>query len=65
VLSFLAGLALVRYIQVPPAIVYRYPTPENAGKIVYRDLNGACFVYDSKEVNCDANEGRLSSMPLQ
>lgn len=46
-------------------IVYKYPNMENAGKVVYQDSNGTCFVYKTTEVNCDKNEDRITTYPLQ
>ena len=42
----------------------KYPTPETVDKLVYKDKNGICYKYVTKEVNCDANESRLKSFPL-
>lgn len=54
------------YILKPTAVVVvKYPNLENAGEVVYRDRNGTCFMYDVKEVNCDAEEDRIKPYPLQ
>jgi hypothetical protein len=44
--------------------VMKYPTPETADKLLYKDKNGICYKYITKELNCDANESRLKSFPL-
>lgn len=33
--------------------IVKYPTPYNAGKIVYKDeTDGTCYKYKSKQVDC-------------
>ena len=43
---------------------YKYPTPNESDKLIYKDKNGICYKYTTKEVNCDSNESRLKSFPL-
>ena len=44
---------LVAYVMAPlPKLVYKYPTPENAGKITYADKNGVCYRYKAIPVDC-------------
>ncbi len=68
-LSYLAigiiiGIIGVYFIKPTQNIIYKYPTPENAGKIIYKDKNGICYKYSSKEVDCDKNVARLKNYPL-
>ena len=63
IISFCVGIFMV-YITLPlPEIIIRYPTPFNAGKIVYKDNADLCYVYDSKEMSCP-KKGILNT-PLQ
>ena len=51
-LAFFIGMFAV-YITVPmPDIIFKYPTPQNSGKIIYKDNADMCYVYDAKEVSC-------------
>lgn len=44
---------LLAYVMAPvPKVVYKYPTPENAGKITYADKNGVCYRYRAVLVDC-------------
>jgi len=62
-ISFCIGMFMV-YITMPlPEIIIRYPTPHNAGKIIYKDSADMCYVYDAREVNCP-KEGIIKT-PLQ
>jgi hypothetical protein len=68
-LPFIIGLAVgclvVFYYKPPPLIVHEYPHPENVDQRVYRDQNGICYRYQSKEADCDKNEENLKVYPLQ
>ena len=62
-ISFFIGMFMV-YITTPlPEIIIKYPTPSNAGKIIYKDNADTCYVYDSKETVCP-KEGIIDT-PLQ
>jgi hypothetical protein len=65
---FLVGLAIgiigILFIKMDQTVSYKYPTPETADKITYKDKNGVCYRYAAKEVSCDQNEGRLKEFPL-
>ena len=58
------GIIAILCINPQKTVVYKYPTPESAGKVVYKDKNGICYKYSSKEVSCDKNESRLKDFPL-
>lgn len=45
-------------------VVMKYPTPDSAGKMVYKDKNGVCYQYKVTPVDCDKNESRLKEFPL-
>ena len=57
----IVGIYIVKPVQ---NIIYKYPSPENVGKLTYKDKNGVCYIYNSKEVDCDKNESRLKDYPL-
>lgn len=64
-LAFGVGL-LACYILAPGReVVVRFPSPQNAGKVVYRDdADASCFVYDATPVDCDAAQAdRLRAQP--
>ncbi len=50
----------VVYVSTPvPEIIIQYPTPKNAGKIVYKNEDDVCYKYKSKEVSCPVDKSRL------
>ena len=47
----------IAYITTPiPEVVIKYPTPQNAGKVVYRDNADNCYKYEAKQVKCPKNK---------
>jgi len=63
VLGLLIGLIVVYLFPQQIDTVVRYPTP--ASHDMYRDKNGVCYTFTSKEVNCDSFENKLRDFPLQ
>lgn len=59
------GLVLLFFWKPQPEIIQAYPHPNNVEKNIYRDPNGVCYKYQSKEVNCDANESTIKPYPIQ
>lgn len=52
--AFAIGLLVCYVIQPQPEVVVRFPSPYNAGQVVYRDKADNCFTYESTEVSCSA-----------
>ena len=67
-MPFLAGLVIgiigILVIKPEKSVVYKYPTPDNSEKVLYKDKNGICYKYKAVKVDCDKNESRLKSYPL-
>jgi hypothetical protein len=63
-LGIVVGVISVYYVTPAMSTVIKYPTPQEVDKLIYKDKNGVCYQYTTKEVNCDANEARLRSFPL-
>jgi hypothetical protein len=64
VIGLAIGVIAIMFIKPEQSVVLKYPTPENSGKIVYKDKNGVCYKYTSTEVDCDKNEAKLKDFPL-
>jgi hypothetical protein len=58
------GIVAILFINPEKSVIYKYPTPENSGKIIYKDKNGVCYKYTATQVDCDKNESRLKDFPL-
>jgi hypothetical protein len=64
VFGIVLGIIGILFVKPTQNIIHKYPTPENAGKIVYKDKNGVCYTYQSTQVDCDKNESRIKDFPL-
>ena len=64
-ISLCIGLFFTYSMTPPPEIVYKYPTPENSGKISYKDRSNMCYKYNSKEVQCPDDIKKISQYPFQ
>jgi len=63
--SLALGLLFTYLLGEDLKTVYVYPTPDNVGKIQYKDTNDTCFVYEAHEKECPSNSFLLSSIPFQ
>ena len=67
--AFLIALSiglLYTYLTTPyPQIVYKYPTPYNAGKITYVDDANVCYKYKVQKVDCPSDSSKIKSIDLQ
>ena len=61
------GLGLLfTYITTPyPRVVYKYPTPYNAGKITYVDEADVCYKYKVNKVTCPLDQSKIKHLELQ
>lgn len=64
VIGLIIGIIAIVVAKPQMNITYKYPTPETADKIVYKDKNGICYKYKSTQVDCDKNESRLKEFPI-
>lgn len=68
ILPFIGGAVLgfigIYFLKPEETIVFKYPTPDNAGKITYKDKNGVCYRYKGTAVDCDKNEAKLKTYPI-
>jgi hypothetical protein len=64
-LSLTIGMLLV-YITIPrPDVILMYPTPENAGKVVYQDMAKNCYKYEVNTIQCPTNEKEIRDITVQ
>ena len=63
-IGLVIGIIGILFVKPTQNVIYKYPTPENAGKIVYKDKNDVCYVYKEQQVDCDKNESKLKDFPL-
>ena len=67
--TFLVSLGIgifITYIVSPePRVIYKYPTPSNAGKVTYVDDAGVCYKYKSIPVSCPADDTKVKTIEIQ
>ena len=51
-ISFAVSITVVYLISPPPKAVFKYPTPDNAGHIVYQGKDSQCYTYSADKVSC-------------
>ena len=64
-LSFGIGILLIYMFSTPPRVIYKYPTPQNAGRITYIDNSKVCYKYRSEVVDCPSDPKKIKKHTLQ
>jgi|DEB0MinimDraft_6_1074348.scaffolds.fasta_scaffold365382_1 hypothetical protein len=65
-ISLAVGMFFVYISTPPPEVIIEYPTPENAGKVIYKeDNNLGCYTYMAKKVSCPIDDDDISKIPYQ
>jgi hypothetical protein len=63
-IALFVGL-MICYATAPiPEIILKYPTPDNAGKVVYKDDADICYKYKLKKVKCPSDD-QIDSFKVQ
>ncbi len=64
-IAFSIGI-FITYIYSPPKkIIIKWPTPENVGKVIYKDKAETCYKYNSKEVACPDDKTQIKNTSIQ
>jgi hypothetical protein len=64
-ISLAIGL-LFAYLSSPePTIIYVYPTPDNVGKVEYKDKADNCFQFEAIETKCPSDKSKIKTIPIQ
>lgn len=56
IISFFIGLGIVYMITPFPEVIIRYPTPETAPYLRYKDKDESCYRYQPVQVQCKSKE---------
>jgi hypothetical protein len=63
-LAFAVGLLCCQMLAPTPQIVYKFPSPYNAGIITYHgDERDSCFKYDAEMVECPRDKTLIRKQP--
>jgi hypothetical protein len=58
------GLMYVYMWTPPPQVVIKFPSPHNAGKVIYRDRDENCIKYRSDRVACPVDRSKMRQQPI-
>ena len=64
-ISIAIGLLFVYLSNPDPTIIFVYPTPDNVGRVEYKDKADNCFQFEAKEVECPSNHSLIKTIPVQ
>ena len=51
--SFAVGIFWVYVMTPPPELVVKFPSPYNAGLVMYKDKAENCYKYNAEKINCE------------
>lgn len=64
VITFVISIVVVYFIHPEPTIIYRFPNPDNAGKLTYQNKDKNCYKYEASEVKCPSDPNLILEHPL-
>lgn len=64
IVAFAIAILVVYLIHPEPTIIYKYPNPDNAGKITYKDNDDSCYKYEATEVKCPSDPSLILDHPI-
>tara|TARA_B100001123_G_C15127755_1_gene954025 strand:+ start:778 stop:1011 length:234 start_codon:yes stop_codon:yes gene_type:complete len=64
-ISLAIGLLIVYIVTPIPKIVYKYPSPYNTYKIIYKTNNQICYKYKVKKVDCPKDMSKTVNQILE
>ena len=63
--SFAIGIFVVYIYGTDMTTIYIYPTPENVGKVYYKDRADNCFYFEEEVVECPKDKTLILNIPIQ
>jgi hypothetical protein len=64
-IAFCIGIFFTYIYSPPKKIIIKWPTPENAGKIIYRDHADTCYKYKADEIPCPDDKSQIKKTSIQ
>jgi hypothetical protein len=71
IIYFVAGLIVggIIFLGLKPETnmdrVVKWPRPENAGKVTYRDRNGLCYTFEAQIADCASVQDKLKTYSFE
>lgn len=64
IVAFAVGV-LAAYLLAPaPDVVVKFPTPWNAGKVIYSDKSDNCYAFKADAYACPADKSLIKPQPI-
>jgi len=64
-LALFIGMFFV-YVSTPtPDIIIKYPIPEEADKLIFKDYANTCYKYVPEEVQCPSDISKIKKIDIQ
>ena len=64
IIAFGVAIIIVYVMHPEPTVIYKYPNPDNAGKITYKSNDESCYKYEANEVKCPSDPNLILDHPL-
>lgn len=64
ILSFSIGLFICYITNPQPELILKFPSPTNAGKVIYKDKAGECYAYKAEKVDCSNEKKDIKPQPI-
>lgn len=62
--TLILSLIAVYWYQPEARVVYRFPNPDNSGKLTYQDGDKNCYKYEANEVKCPSDPNLVLEHPV-
>lgn len=63
-IAFAVSILIVYIFHPEPTKIYKFPSPDNAGKLTYQDNDKNCYKYEAKEVKCPSDPNLILEHPI-
>lgn len=63
-IAFAIGLFLCYITNPKPTIIVKFPSPYNAGKVLYKDKGDSCYKYNASKVSCPIDKSLIKAQPI-
>ena len=63
--AFIVGIVICRIVEPAPEVVVKFPSPYNAGSVLYHGDHGQCYKYDADAVECPVDKDRVKKQPSE
>ena len=64
-ISLAIGLFFIYILGPEKKVIYIYPSPENADKVLFKDGAQNCFRFHGENVECPSDESLIAKLPIQ